>query len=131
VDRRRAPLGPINEMLSKTINHQAGTRQVRIEAVKRLLIVSAFLVVLSGCGVGMGRDVRAYNACVARHPQDAVVCEGPRQAYEVDRTIVQARLAGGAATAAHGYEQGSDPSSPPPPPPPHPSPMTATSGPNG
>jgi len=38
---------------------------------------------------------------------------GPRQAYEVDPTIVQARLAGGAATAAHGYEQGSAPSSPP------------------
>jgi hypothetical protein len=99
--------------------------------VKRLLIVSAFLVVLSGCGLGEGRDVRAYNTCLARHPQDVVVCEGPRQAYEVDPTIVQARLAGGAATAAHVYEQGSAPSSPPPPTPLHPSPMTATSGPNG
>ena len=58
-------------------------------------------------------DVRAYNTCLARHPEDALVCEGPRQAYEVDPTIVQARLAGGAATAAHGYEQGSAPSSPP------------------
>jgi hypothetical protein len=35
--------------------------------VKRLLMVSAFLVVLSGCGLGMGRDVRAYNTCLARH----------------------------------------------------------------
>ena len=102
-------------MLSKTVNHEAGTRQIRIQAVKRLLMVSAFLVVLSGCGLGIGRDVRAYNTCVARHPEDAVVCEGPRQAHEVDPTIVQARLAGGAATAAHGYEQGSAPSSPPPP----------------
>jgi hypothetical protein len=118
-------------MLIKTVNHEAGTRQIRIQAVKRLLMVSAFLVVLSGCGLGMGRDVRAYNTCLARHPEDAVVCEGPRQAYEVDPTIVQARLAGGAATAAHGYEQGSAPSSPPPPTPLHPSPMTATSGPNG
>ena len=54
--------------------------------MKRLLIVSAFLVVLSGCGLGEGRDVRAYNTCLARHPQDVVVCEGPRQAYEVDPT---------------------------------------------
>jgi|SRR5271163_158765 len=96
-------LRPINEMLSKTINHEAGTRQVRIEAVKRLLIVSAFLVVLSGCGLGEGRDVRAYNTCLARHPQDVVVCEGPRQAYEVDSTIIQAR----SATAVRGYGEGS------------------------
>ena len=82
-------------MLIKTVNHEVGTRQIRIQAVKRLLMVSAFLVVLSGCG--MGRDVRAYNTCLARHPEDAVVCEGPRQAYEVEPTIVQARLAGGAA----------------------------------
>jgi hypothetical protein len=81
--------------------------------VKRLLIVSAFLVVLSGCGLGEGRDVRAYNACVARHPQDVVVCEGPRQAYEVDPTIVQAISAGGGPAAGHGYGEGLGSSSPP------------------
>ena len=98
-------LRPINEMLIKTVNHEAGTRQVRIEAVKRLLIVSAFLVVLSGCGLGEGRDVRAYNTCLARHPEDVVVCEGPRQAYEVDPTVVHARSARGDPAAGHGYEE--------------------------
>ena len=119
-------------MLSKTINHEAGTRQVRIEAVKRLLIVSAFLVVLSGCGLGEGRDVRAYNACVARHPQDVVACEGPQQAYEVDPTIVQAISAGGGPTAGHGYGEGLGSSSPPLAPLPlRPSPIPLTPDPNG
>jgi hypothetical protein len=118
-------LRPINEMLSKTINHEAGTRQVRIEAVKRLLIVSAFLVVLSGCGLGEGRDVRAYNACVARHPQDVVV-------YEVDPTIVQAISAGGGPAAGHGYGEGLGSSSPPLAPLPlRPSPIPLTPDPNG
>ena len=61
--------------------------------MKRLLIVSAFSVLLSGCGLAEGRDVRAYNTCVARQPQDAVVCEGPRQAYEVDNSVLQATSA--------------------------------------
>jgi hypothetical protein len=79
--------------------------------VKQLLIVSAFLVILSGCGLDEGRDVRAYNACLFRHPQDVVVCEGPLQAYEVDPTIVRARSAGDSAAAAHGYEHGLTPAS--------------------
>ncbi len=100
---------------------------VRIEAVKRLLIVSAFLVVLSGCGLGEGRDVRAYNTCLARHPQDVVVCEGPRQAYEVDPTVVQARSARGDPAAGHGYEESAGSSTPPLASVPfHQSPMTVT-----
>jgi len=58
--------------------------------MKRLLIVSALSILLSGCGLAAGRDVRAYHICLARYPQDAVVCEGPRQAYEVDHPILQA-----------------------------------------
>ena len=61
--------------------------------MKRLLIVLAFSVVLSDCGLAAGRDVRAYNTCLTRHPQDAVVCEGPRQAYEVDNSVLQANSA--------------------------------------
>ena len=53
--------------------------------VKRLLILLAFPVVVGGCGLSADRDDRAYNTCLARHPQDAVVCEGPRQAYELDQ----------------------------------------------
>jgi len=58
--------------------------------VRRLLILSAFPVLLSGCGLAADRDVRAYNTCLARHPQDTVVCEGPRQAYEVDNYVLEA-----------------------------------------
>ncbi len=61
--------------------------------MKRLLIISALSILLAGCGLAAGRDVRAYNTCVARHPQDAIVCEGPRQAYEVDNSVSQANSA--------------------------------------
>ena len=61
--------------------------------MKRLLIVSLLSVLLSGCGLAAGRDVRAYNTCLVRHPQEAVVCEGPRQAYEVDDSVLQANSA--------------------------------------
>jgi hypothetical protein len=41
------------------VNHEVGTRQIRMQAVKRLLVVSAFPVILSGCGLAVDRDVRA------------------------------------------------------------------------
>jgi len=44
-----------------------------------------------GCGVPASRDVRAFDACIARHPQEEAVCEGPRQAYELDPPALQAR----------------------------------------
>jgi len=59
--------------------------------MKRLLIVLALPVLLADCGLGAGLDVRAYDTCLSRHPQDAVVCEGPRRAYELEPSIVQAR----------------------------------------
>jgi hypothetical protein len=94
--------------------------------VKRLLIVSVFPVLVSGCGLGEGLNVRAYNNCLARHPEDAVVCEGPRQAYEVEPTVVQARSIGGGA-AGPGYEVAVGSLSPPPAPVlVHPSPTTVT-----
>jgi hypothetical protein len=61
--------------------------------VKSLLVASALAVVLSGCNLAANRDLRAYNACLARHSQDSVICEGPRQAYEVDPAVLQARSA--------------------------------------
>jgi hypothetical protein len=74
--------------------------------VKRRLIASAYLVILSGCGLGEGRDIRAYNICLSRHPQDVVVCEGPWQAYEVQPAFIQAGSAGGGPAAGHGHEKG-------------------------
>ena len=61
------------------------------EQVRRLIILFALPLLVTGCGLGESLDIRAYNICVARHPEDAVVCEGPRQAYELDPSIVQAR----------------------------------------
>jgi CRP/FNR family cyclic AMP-dependent transcriptional regulator len=72
-------------------------------AVKRLLIVLALSVLASGCGLPMGRDVRAYNTCLSRHPHDTVVCEGPRQAYELDPSIVQLRSVASRPAAGYGY----------------------------
>ena len=52
--------------------------------VKRLVTASALAILVTGCGLPADRSVRAYNACMSRHPQEAALCEGPRQAYEVD-----------------------------------------------
>jgi hypothetical protein len=61
--------------------------------MNRLLSVMAFPILLTGCGLGTGPDVRAYNTGLFRHPQDAMICEGPPQAYELEPSIVQARTA--------------------------------------
>jgi hypothetical protein len=71
----------------------AGARLLGAEQVKRLLIISAFPVLLNGCDLAVDRDIRAYNTCLYRHLQNAVVCEGPRQAYEVDPSIVSGEIA--------------------------------------
>jgi hypothetical protein len=67
-------------------NGKRGTGQAR-----QLLIIAALTIVLSACGFPADRAVRAYDACIARHSQDVVVCEGPRQAYEVDTSTYQAQ----------------------------------------
>ena len=52
--------------------------------------VTGFTMGLMGCSFPVSRDVRAYDACIARHPQETAVCEGPRQAYELEPTAFQA-----------------------------------------
>ena len=54
-----------------------------------------FLLLVSGCGVAPDRSLQVFNACLIRHPQDAPLCEAPRQAYRVDLPIVAAKLAPG------------------------------------
>ena len=54
-----------------------------------------FLLLVSGCGVTSDRSLQAVNACLIRHPQDAPLCEAPRQAYQVDVPIVAATSAPG------------------------------------
>jgi hypothetical protein len=45
---------------------------------------------MAGCGLASDRDIRAYNMCLNRHPQEAAICDGPRQAYEVGDSVLQA-----------------------------------------
>ena len=59
--------------------------------MKELLIASLVTIALTGCSDPTSRDVLAYDACVARHQQELAVCEGPRQAYELDPIALQAR----------------------------------------
>jgi hypothetical protein len=61
--------------------------------VNRVPTISALALLLSGCSLAANRDVQAYNACLSRHAQDVVVCEGPRQAYEADLSAHRANAA--------------------------------------
>jgi hypothetical protein len=108
------------------------TGKSRVGKVKQLLIASAVAIVLTGCGLPAGRDVRAYDTCMSRHPQEAPLCEGPRQAYEVDTSTFQAKAAAIGAPAGSGYEERSAASRPAlTPVPPRPNPTPITPGPNG
>src|SRR5215831_20773058 len=63
------------------------------QKLKQLFILSLLAIALTGCGLATSRDVRAYNTCAGRHPQELAVCEGPRQAYELNPTAFEARVA--------------------------------------
>jgi hypothetical protein len=71
-------------------------------AVTGLFIVLALSVLLGGCGLAVGPDARAYNTCLSRHPDDTMVCEGPRQAYELDPSV-QPRSVASRRAAGYGY----------------------------
>jgi hypothetical protein len=72
-------------------------------AVKRLLIVLALSVLAGGCSLPERQDVRAYDTCLSRHPHDTVVCEGPRQAYELEPSVVEPRSVASRPAAGYGY----------------------------
>lgn len=65
-----------------------------IKKLKQLLGASLLPIAVIGCGSPAGRDVLAYDDCITKHPQETALCEGPRQAYELDPTEFQARAAG-------------------------------------
>jgi hypothetical protein len=83
----------------------AGSGRARVERMKHLVVASAVAILLTGCGLPADRDVRAYGACVSRHPQEAALCEGPRQAYEVDTSTYQARAAAISPAAGSSSEE--------------------------
>ena len=65
----------------------------RVVPLARLVLgacVSGITIALTGCSFTASREVLAFDTCVARHPQDVTVCEGPRQAYELNPTPFQA-----------------------------------------
>jgi hypothetical protein len=70
------------------------TATVRVFPLAGLVLgtcAAGLITALMGCSFPASRDVIAFDACVARHPQETAVCEGPRQAYEIDPTVFQAR----------------------------------------
>jgi len=83
----------------------AESGKFRLEQAKPLLFASVLAIVLTGCGLPAERDVRVYDACTSRHPQEAALCEGPRQAYEVDPSTFQARAAAFSLPAGSSYEE--------------------------
>jgi len=75
------------------------------EKLKQLFILSLLAIALTGCGLATSRDVRAYNTCAGRHPQELAVCEGPRRAYELNPTALEARAAAIAPPAGSSIKQ--------------------------
>jgi hypothetical protein len=48
--------------------------------------------------------VLAYDTCLARHPRDAALCEGPRRAYELEPSTLQASAVGTDPPSDSSYE---------------------------
>jgi hypothetical protein len=91
-----------------------------------IIILSALPVVLTACGLSASLDARAYNTCLSRHPQEAAVCEGPRQAYELEPSFFEARSAANPPVTVQDDDRASALSVPL-----HPGPMPAGPGSNG
>ena len=75
------------------------------DLVKQLLILSVLPTALIGCALSTSRDVRAYETCAARHPQELEVCEGPRQAYELNPAAFEARAGAIGSLGDSRYEE--------------------------
>ena len=100
--------------------------------MQQLLIASALSLIVSACSLPVDRETRVYNVCLARHAQEAAICEGPRQAYEVDASDIPARAI--ASHPAAGYIGGVGPAGAGPalrPAPLHPDRMPVAFSPNG
>lgn len=80
--------------------------------MKRLIIVGAMGVLLSGCGIAAKVNARndmqvsktAYKTCLTQHAQDAAACEGPRQAYEADLSAFEATAAATRPGPVYSYQ---------------------------
>jgi hypothetical protein len=98
--------------------------------VQQLLIASVLSLIVGACTLPADRD--AYNVCLARHAGDALVCEGPKQSYEVDASDIPARATASRPAVDHTDKKSSAVAGPGLRPVPlHPGPMPGISGPNG
>jgi len=70
---------------------------------KQLLSVVTLAIGLIGCGSPASRDVLVYDACITRHPQEVALCEGPRQAYQLDPAAFQSRAVAAASPLANSH----------------------------
>ena len=71
----------------------AGSASSEMKRVKRLVLAPSLAILVAACTLPADRAVRAYDACMSRHPQGAALCEGPLQAYELDMSRYQATAA--------------------------------------
>jgi len=81
-------MSPYSVSSAVKVLRRSGLLQQRL---RELLVASTLAVALSSCGSSASRDVLAYEACLARHPKEVALCEGPRQAYELNPTAFQER----------------------------------------
>jgi hypothetical protein len=73
------------------LNLAAAARVVALAGLVSSACVSGITIALTGCSFTASPDVLAYDACVARYPRELALCEGPRQAYELDPIALEAR----------------------------------------
>src|SRR5215813_7445538 len=59
-------------------------RYQKVIPMKMLFVVVPSLLLFCGCAVTQDRDVRAYNACLLRNPNETALCDAPREAYRPD-----------------------------------------------
>ena len=82
-------------------------RRLGIGQVQQLLIASALSLLASACSLPADRETRAYNVCLARHAQETAICEGLRQAYEVEASDIPAKAIANRRAAGYTREVGS------------------------
>jgi hypothetical protein len=87
------------------MNLAAAARVVALAGLVSGASISGITIALTGCSFTASRDVPAFDTCVARHPQEQVLCEGPRQAYELDPTAFQATADAVSPPAGSSYAQ--------------------------
>ncbi|MGA8755513.1 MAG: hypothetical protein WB611_04165 [Stellaceae bacterium] len=80
-----------------------GSGNTVMARVKPAIAASAFGILTLSCTLPADPAVRAYDACMSRHPHEAALCEGPLQAYQLDMSAYLAAAAvsppAGASTA--------------------------------